>query len=88
MDEAMTRGEKIRKLGNAIRADRGATWAPVGAIKTDWKYTPQPAKQKRIRELLGLLRFDGEEQDYAIKEIDGFKSYPECDAWLVKLAEA
>jgi hypothetical protein len=81
----MTRGETIRKLGNAIRAYRGATSTPPGAIKTEWAICPQPDKLKRIVELLGLLRFDKEEQLFAIAQIDNFKTYAEFEVWMKKL---
>lgn len=81
----MTRSEKIKKLANAIRVYRGATSSQPGAIKVVWAYTPQPHKLKRIRELLGLLQYDLEEQDYFIKQIDGFQRLADFDAWIKTL---
>lgn len=81
----MTRSEKIHKLANAIRDYRGGTSSQPGAVKVVWKHAPQPHKLKRIRELLGLLQYDLEEQDFFVKQIDGFKTYAEFDVWIGKL---
>lgn len=80
----MNHETKIRKLANAVRAYRGIGEISGGKIQK-WHSPPQPDKQKRIRELLALLRFDGEEQENAIKKIDGFQMVSEFDAWIKEL---
>jgi hypothetical protein len=82
----MNKNEKLRKLGNAVREYRGVTRTPVReGVKTDWVIPPKPEKAKRIRELLALLRFDGEEQDNAMKQIDAFKTFDEFNDWIRKI---
>jgi hypothetical protein len=81
----MNHATKIRKLANAIRAYRGIGELGDSGTIVKWHNSPQPDKLKRIRELLGLLRFDKEEQENAIKKIDGFKRVTEFDGWIKEL---
>ena len=81
----MNKATKIRKLGNAIRAYRGLGQLGMDGNMATWHHTPQPDKLKRIRELLGLLRYDKEEQDEAIKQIDGFKRVGDFNEWIQRV---
>jgi hypothetical protein len=68
----MTRNEKIKKLANAIRAYRGVTSSPAGAVKTEWIRSPQPHKRPDIvRYLLALGRTKEQIEQDAVA-IDGF----------------
>lgn len=77
----MNRATAIKKLGNAIRAYKGTRHSVNGPFVIQ----PQPSKAKRIKELLAILHFDGEEQTNAITTIDGFKTYDDYNNWINKL---
>lgn len=77
----MNRATTITKLGNAIRAYKGTRHSVNGP----YVIQPQKSKVKRIRELLALLRFDGEQQDNAIIDIDAFKTYDDYNNWIKRI---
>lgn len=77
----MSRNEKLRKLGNAIRAYRGNYYIVTG--KPDkWTRRPQPSQSIKIAELLMALGFDLEKVKKAINKIDNFKTIPEFEKWM------
>lgn len=83
----MNRNEKLRKLGNAIRAYRGATSTQPGDPNPKWIRSPQMDKVKRIQELLIALGFWPAEGVEAIDKIDNFKTIPEFEKWMKGLSE-
>lgn len=74
----MKRGERINKLGRAIRAYRGVTEIVGGA----WIIPPQPALRRRIAEHLESLGLPLQE---TLDQIDGFKRVSEYDQWINSL---
>jgi hypothetical protein len=79
----MTRTERIRKLGNAIRAYRGVTNRVFSAGEhVSWQIAPDRRALMRVHKWLLALNLDF---DTNIKIINGFKTFGEFDEWLNKL---
>ena len=75
----MSRAEKIQKLGNAIRAFRGCRRGE------QWVTSPKPDAANRVVKYLAALGMNVEEQKSAFSQIINFQTFPELDAWIVKL---
>lgn len=74
----MTRAERIRKLGNAIKRYRGRYHPTTGK----WIEAPQLSAKQDVRrwaESLGLNPND------TVVAVDGFKSFPEMRSWMQAL---
>lgn len=83
----MSRSEKLRKLGNAIRAYRGATSTQPGDPNPKWIRSPQPHLEKHISALLLGIGFNHDQIVEAINKIDNFKTIPEFEKWMKGLDE-
>lgn len=73
----MTRGQRLSKLGNAIREYRGRYYESTGK----WIQRPKPTVRPKIEKWLKSLGLDVDE---SMKAIDGFKNFPEYHAWMAK----
>jgi translation initiation factor 2 alpha subunit (eIF-2alpha) len=81
----MTRSERIQKLSNAIKAYRGLTATPPGAVKVVWKYKPQiNRRQDIVRHLLALDR-SHEQIELDAKAIDAFQTVEQFQKWIRSL---
>lgn len=74
----MTRSQKVQKLGRAVRSYRGTTDAHTGK----WKRRPDLSAKARIERLLGSL---GLHLETHLPLIEGFKTMPEFNRWIVSL---
>jgi hypothetical protein len=75
----MTRANKIRKLGNAIREYRGRYHGDSGK----WIDPPKPTAYSRILHWLGELKLP--DINAALDKIDNFKTFDEMRQWLSAL---
>lgn len=74
----MTRTEKFRKLGNAIRTYRGITHPDrFGRVK--WHIAPD---KNRLADIVWYLEILGLPVDKSVASINGFKSMDEFAAWM------
>lgn len=78
----MSRAEKIKKLGNAIRAFRGSTFGKK------WIRTPQPHRAHQVVKWLDALGHQPELIKAEMERICAFESRTQCDAWLSELGGA
>lgn len=76
----MSNGQKLTKLGNAIREYRGVYSMRNGA----WKRQPNPKAAGRILKWLELLGVP--EPILALADIQEFKSFDEMHSWMKRLA--
>lgn len=74
----MTRNEKLRKLGNAVREYRGAYEARSGK----WVYAPKRDASDRVRHWLSELNFD---VGKGLKFIDECKTLDQFRTWVSAL---
>lgn len=74
----MTRAEKLRKLGNAVREYRGVYLPHTGK----WVRPPNQGKAKNILYWLDRLGVPEADRGWALKDIQEFKSYDEFRAWM------
>jgi hypothetical protein len=82
----MTRTERIRKLANAIKAFKGKTSSPAGAVKVVWKIPPQPVKASVVLDHLIKLGFDEARANQKLEQIKQLKTYDEYDKWIKMLS--
>lgn len=75
----MTKTEKLRKLGNAIREYRGAFNPASGK----WIRSPKPNKVERILYWLELLGV--QEPIVSLADIQEFKTFSEMRKWLANI---
>jgi len=79
----MTRAEKIRKLGNAVREYRGlCRTVPVPGQKTDWVRPPNPSALPRVELWLERLNLPVME---SVHQIRSMKSWQEFNDWIRNL---
>jgi hypothetical protein len=74
----MSRAEKIKKLGNAIREYRGQ----FHPRSEKWIYTPKPAALERVKAWVSRLGLDVQE---SVQRVNGFKSFAEFHNWISSL---
>ncbi|MDA3873983.1 MAG: hypothetical protein PF795_08475 [Kiritimatiellae bacterium] len=72
---SLNRAQKVKKLANAIKDYRGKKH-PVSNV---WVVRPKPAARRRVEHWLGELGLDTVE---GMRDIDGFKTFPEFHEWL------
>jgi hypothetical protein len=81
----MTRSQRIQKLANAIKAYRGLSLTPVGAVEVKCKYKPQINRRADIvRHLLELGRTH-EEIEVDAQTIDSFQHVDQFTKWIRSL---
>lgn len=78
----MSRYDKLKKLGNAIREYRGSYHARSGK----WIQPPRPEAVARVLRWLAELKI--EEPIVALAEIQQFKTFDEMRAWLRNISES
>jgi hypothetical protein len=76
----MTRNEKLKKLGNAIREYRGVYYSHTGK----WKRPAKPEKEGNI--LIWLERLGIQEPMPMIADIQEFKNFDQMREWLSRLS--
>jgi hypothetical protein len=74
----MSRHEKLKKLGHAIREYRGVFHRKTGK----WKQPPNPGARDRVVAWLERIGQTPDQVEISLKAIDGFQSIPEFQTWI------